>query len=121
MWLEVSGGQRWILLLKSWQGKLGRVCWLKCWGRWDGIIKCIAGSRGGKVNMKKSLLKSRTILQLEESIKCHGDSAVEEFLCYLKENGTPIIEELENDTENDLVTFIYKGTRDAKVSCLYLI
>ncbi|MBE6083587.1 DUF3327 domain-containing protein [Acidilutibacter cellobiosedens] len=64
--------------------------------------------------MKKSLLKSRTILQLEESIKCHGDSAVEEFLCYLKENGTPIIEELENDTENDLVTFIYKGDKRCK-------
>jgi enterochelin esterase family protein len=64
--------------------------------------------------MKKSLLKSKTISQLEEKIKQYGDSAIEEFLCDLKQKGAPIIEELENDTENNLVTFIYKGNKECK-------
>ena len=64
--------------------------------------------------MKKSLLKSRIILQLEERIKQYGDRAIEEFLCDLKEKGAPIIEELENDTENNLLTFIYQGDKECK-------
>jgi enterochelin esterase-like enzyme len=64
--------------------------------------------------MKKSLLISRIILQLEEKIKQYGDRAIEEFLCDLKQKGTPIIEELENDTENNLVTFIYQGNKECK-------
>ena len=64
--------------------------------------------------MKKSLLKSRIILQSEEKIKQYGDKAIEEFLCNLKHKGTPIIEELENDTENNLVTFIYQGNKECK-------
>lgn len=64
--------------------------------------------------MKKYLLKSRTIFQLEEKIKHYGENAIEEFLCHLKEKGTPIIEELENDAENNLVTFIYKGDKEDK-------
>ena len=67
--------------------------------------------RGG-IGMKKSLLKSKCIIELEEKIKQYGNRAIEEFLCNLKEKGAPIIEELENDTENCLVTFIYKGNRD---------
>lgn len=62
--------------------------------------------------MKKSLFKSITILKLEEKIKQSKDKAIEEFLCDLKEKGAPIIEELENDTENCLVTFIYQGNKD---------
>lgn len=62
--------------------------------------------------MKKSLLKSMTILKLEEKVKQNKDKVIEEFLGYLKEKGTPIIEELENDTENCLVTFIYQGNKD---------
>lgn len=64
--------------------------------------------------MKKSLLKSKAISQLEEKIMQYGDSAIEEFLCDLKQKGAPIIEELENDTENNLVTFIYKGNKECK-------
>jgi len=69
---------------------------------------------GGKVNMKKSLLKSKIIVQLEEKIKQYGDRAIKEFLCDLKEKGGPIIEELENDKENNLVTFIYQGNKECK-------
>lgn len=64
--------------------------------------------------MKKSKLKSRSILQLEEGIKQAGDRAIEEFLSVLKQKGTPIIENLENDTENNLVTFIYPGNKEVK-------
>ncbi len=64
--------------------------------------------------MKKSLLKSRTITELEAKIKLYGESAVEEFLLIIKDKGTPIIEELENDSKNSLVTFIYKGDEECK-------
>lgn len=64
--------------------------------------------------MKKSLLKSKVILELEEKIKRYGERAVEEFLYTLKDKGSPIIENLENDTEKDLVTFIYEGDKECK-------
>ena len=64
--------------------------------------------------MKKSLLKSRTITELEKKIKLYGERAVEEFLCIIEEKGTPIIEELENDSKNSLVTFIYKGDKECE-------
>ena len=64
--------------------------------------------------MKKSLLKSRTITELEAKIKLYGESAVEEFLLIIKDKGTPIIEELENDSKNCLVTFIYKGDEECE-------
>ncbi|MGF7059948.1 alpha/beta hydrolase-fold protein [Brassicibacter mesophilus] len=64
--------------------------------------------------MKKSLLKSRTIIQLEDKIKQYGDRAIEEFLCHLKQKGAPIIEELENEVKNNLVTFIYQGDKECK-------
>ncbi len=64
--------------------------------------------------MKKSLLKSRTITELEAKIKLYGESAVEEFLLIIKDKGTPIIEELENDSKNSLVTFIYKGDEECE-------
>ncbi|MBU3144284.1 alpha/beta hydrolase-fold protein [Clostridium sp. CF012] len=69
--------------------------------------------------MKKSLLKSRIIFQLEEKIKQYGEREIEEFLCDLKQKGTPMIEELENDTKNNLVTFIYQGDKECK-SVLFL-
>ncbi|WP_346915224.1 alpha/beta hydrolase-fold protein [Clostridium sp.] len=64
--------------------------------------------------MKKSLLKSRTITELEEKIKLYGERAIEEFLCIIEEKGTPIIEELENDSKNSLVTFIYKEDKECE-------
>lgn len=64
--------------------------------------------------MEKYLLKSKIILQLEEKIKQYGNSAIEEFLCNLEQNGSPIIEELEYDNKNNLVTFIYKGNKECE-------
>ncbi|GLC29908.1 alpha/beta hydrolase-fold protein [Clostridium omnivorum] len=62
--------------------------------------------------MKKSKLKSNSIYQLEEKIKKYGNSAIEEFLSNLKKSGAPIIEDIENDCENNLVTFIYEGNKE---------
>ncbi|MEW8994363.1 alpha/beta hydrolase-fold protein [Clostridium sp.] len=64
--------------------------------------------------MKKSLLKSKVIIELEKRIKRYGNKAVEKFLFHLKEKGAPIIEELENNDENNLVTFIYEGDKECK-------
>lgn len=64
--------------------------------------------------MKKSKLKSKSIYHLEERIKEYGNSAIEEFLSNLKKSGAPIIEDIENDVENSLVTFIYKGYKECK-------
>lgn len=64
--------------------------------------------------MKKALTKSRAITELEEKITQHGNMAVEEFLNDLKKKGAPIIEEIENDDRNNLVTFIYKGDEECK-------
>jgi len=47
--------------------------------------------------MKKSLLKSRTITELEEKIKLYGERAIEEFLCIIEE------------------------TKNVKMFCLYLL
>lgn len=71
-------------------------------------------SKVEKLIMKKSLFKSKIILQLEEKIKLYGDTAIEEFLFDIKQNGMPIIEELKNNAENSLVTFIYQGDKDCK-------
>ena len=64
--------------------------------------------------MKKSLLKSKVIIELEERIKRYGHRGVEEFIQELEHKGTPIIEELENDDKNNLVTFIYEGDKECK-------
>jgi len=71
-------------------------------------------SKGVKIDMKKSLLKSKVIIELEKRIKRYGNKAVEKFLFHLKEKGAPIIEELENNDENNLVTFIYEGDKECK-------
>ncbi len=58
--------------------------------------------------MEKSLLKNKEILMLEEKIKQGNNEALNEFWNEIEKNGTPLIESLENDLENYLVTFVYK-------------
>lgn len=54
--------------------------------------------------MKKSLLKSKVIIELEKRIKQYRNRVVEEFIQDLEHKGSPIIEEIENDDKNNLVT-----------------
>jgi enterochelin esterase family protein len=68
----------------------------------------------GNISMKKYLLKCKAILQLEEAIKQYGDAVLCEFLSKLEQKGAPIIEDIENEYENKLVTFIYEGDNECK-------
>lgn len=58
--------------------------------------------------MKGQILKSKMIMGLERKIKQGNKEALEEFWSYVEQNGTPLIEKIDEDYENDLVTFIYK-------------
>jgi len=62
--------------------------------------------------MERTLLKNKKISDLEEKIRGGNNQAIEEFLRVLENSGTPLIEELEDDPEKDLVTFIYKADTD---------
>lgn len=57
--------------------------------------------------MNKYKLKTKQIKDLECEIKKGNNNAVDEFLFYLEKNGTPLIEKIEGDADNSLVTFIY--------------
>ncbi|MCM1988371.1 hypothetical protein KDK92_01355 [Oceanirhabdus seepicola] len=57
---------------------------------------------------KYSELESAVIMDLKEKIEKGDTEALQEFWNNLENKGTPIIEEIEGDSENALVTFIYK-------------
>lgn len=61
--------------------------------------------------MEKSLLRSKKIIELEEKIQQGNNQAVEKFWCEIEENGTPLIEKIDGDHENVLVSFIYKADK----------
>lgn len=61
----------------------------------------------GDLIMNKYKIKTKLIKNLECEIKKGNKNAIDEFLFYLEENGAPLIEEIEGDTDNLLVTFIY--------------
>ena len=69
--------------------------------------------------MKEQILKSKMIIELERKIKQGNKGAPEEFWFYLEQKGTPIIEKIDEDYENDLVTFIYKA--DMEIENVLLI
>lgn len=58
--------------------------------------------------MEKTLLKSTTIMDLQEKIKQGNLIALQEFWDMVETKGTPLIEKIEGDLENCLVTFVYK-------------
>lgn len=60
--------------------------------------------------MKKYRQKHKLIVDLETKLEKGNNSAVDEFLCYIEKNGTPLIEKIEDDTDNSLVTFIYSSS-----------
>ncbi len=62
--------------------------------------------------MEKSLLKNKAIIELEEKLKHGSKEALNEFWHELERKGTPLIEKLEDDLENDLVTFVYKADEE---------
>lgn len=58
--------------------------------------------------------KSSLITQLETAVAQGKQNAVEDFWKYAKSKGTPLIEPLENDSKNSLVTFIWRGDSESK-------
>ncbi|GKX31186.1 hypothetical protein SH1V18_36660 [Vallitalea longa] len=58
--------------------------------------------------MEKSGIRSAAILKLEEHLKLGRTNALNKFWDYFEQKGLPIIENIPNDLEHNLVTFIYK-------------
>lgn len=58
--------------------------------------------------MEKSLLTSTIITNLKQLIEKGNCTAIQEFWDMIENKGTPLIEELDGDLENCLVTFVYK-------------
>ena len=64
--------------------------------------------------MNKSNIESHKINQLKKYILDKDLDKINEFWNYAQENHTPIIEEIENDADNVLITFLYKGNKDTR-------
>lgn len=59
-------------------------------------------------------MESIKINKLKETLEKGKYEELEIFLETLKENGSPIIETIEGDNDNSLVTYIYNGDEDTK-------
>lgn len=59
--------------------------------------------------MEQQELQSKILMDLLTKIKQGDKEAVNQFLDSLEKNGAPLIENIEGDTENNLVTFIYEA------------
>ncbi|MEG0307204.1 MAG: alpha/beta hydrolase-fold protein [Clostridium sp.] len=60
--------------------------------------------------MSSEKLISYRINKLKEDIKSNNINAINEFWTSIKQEGTPLIEEIPGDKDNVLVTFIYRET-----------
>jgi enterochelin esterase family protein len=69
--------------------------------------------------MENQIIESKIIMELEKKILQGNSKAVEEFCYEIEVKGTPIIEKIDGDSENDLVTFIYRT--DEEVENILLI
>jgi enterochelin esterase-like enzyme len=58
--------------------------------------------------MEKTLLKSTIIMDLQEKIEQGNHAALQEFWDMVETKGAPLIEKIDGDLENSLITFIYK-------------
>ena len=59
-------------------------------------------------------LSSKMISDLKSKLEKGDSTALDKFWDEINQKGTPLIEKIEGDTENCLVTFIYKGNKDTK-------
>ncbi|WP_291569294.1 alpha/beta hydrolase-fold protein [Clostridium sp. UBA4548] len=58
--------------------------------------------------------ESEKINKLKRSILEGNEKAIDEFWKEIKENNTPIIEEIKGDTDDVLITFLYEGDKDVE-------
>ncbi len=69
--------------------------------------------------MEKSLIRSFEISKLEEKLNQGYTGELANFWDYIEKNGSPIIEEIPEDLDHNLVTFIYK--EDGEIENVLLI
>ncbi len=69
-------------------------------------------NKGVRVHMEKSPLKNKRIMELEQKLQQGDYEALKGFWKTMERDGAPLIEEIEEDPENDLVTFVYKAEED---------
>ena len=62
--------------------------------------------------MERTLLNSAIMLNLKEKIIQEDKEALQEFWNNIESNGTPLIETIDGDSENHLVTFVYKADKE---------
>lgn len=70
--------------------------------------------------MSNKEIMSKEIMNLKKKLEAGNFNTVKDFWNKIEEKGAPIIEEIDGDTENDLVTFIYKGNDETKNILLYI-
>lgn len=58
--------------------------------------------------MERVTLKNKRIVELEEKLNVGDKNALNEFWSYVEENGAPLIEEIEGNSEESLVTIVYR-------------
>lgn len=58
--------------------------------------------------------KSPLMAKVEKDISDSKSGAVETFWTFAKENGTPMVEKIDGDTDNSLVTFVWRGDAETK-------
>lgn len=62
--------------------------------------------------MKRTMIESSVIMKLKEKIELGNNEAVQVFWNNIKKGNAPLIEKIDGDLENSLVTFVYKGNED---------
>ncbi len=70
--------------------------------------------------MKRTMLESSVIMKLKEKIELGSNEAVQVFWNSIEKGNAPLIEKIDGDLENNLVTFVYKGNEDIENIVLIL-
>ncbi|MDO5518819.1 MAG: alpha/beta hydrolase-fold protein [Clostridium sp.] len=69
--------------------------------------------------MERVNLKNRKIIELENRLNDGGEKVLDEFWKYIKSTGNPLIEEIEGNSDESLVTIVYREKK--KVDNVVLI
>lgn len=70
--------------------------------------------------MKRTMLKSSVIMKLKEKSDLGNTEAIQVFWNNIEKGNAPLIEKIDGDSENSLVTFVYKGNGDIENIVLIL-
>lgn len=57
--------------------------------------------------MKRTMLESSVIMKLKEKIELGNTEAVQVFWNNIEKDNAPLIEKIDGDLENNLVTFVW--------------